>query len=661
MKKYIFSVICIAAAIFSATNVFAQGALPEPGHSIFGDALQFSKKVTAIDQYNYTIDIEAFVTGETKTITEEYHKPIDAILVLDVSASMETTMGRTSRLDALKKAVSTFLTTLATDSKLKDGEHHKVSIIKYACNIPGENSKDLNGNPVTIYGNDKYFHEYNPGVKDYKANYTQIVSDLGNISNDNLDELKNKVNSLSSNGATRADYGMQLAGIVAEKETDSERPIVIIMFTDGEPGDRGFDSEYSDWQPGAYPTAVKTIGESYKLKQKGATVYTIGVFESISENTPTSWYMNYVSSNYKNAQKGFSFTETKGSLGNSTKGNDGKYYRVQSYNKIEWENVTKESSTKDSKEHFFNTTDASELSKIFETIAEESTKGGSKVDLDAKTTTVVDIVSADFKLPSDITQESHSKVKVYYAKTIGREVKDGKDDFKFETKVSLDTVTVNIGKDASGNDQITLGNFDFAKNYVSEKFKENGDPTEPRTFTGGKIILSFPIEIDPESEGGASVATNTIQSGIYKDGKQVATFELPTVKIPNILIVKDGLHKGESAIFKVTGEGSTFYAVITGDKGVGDSTRIKIQKAGRYTVEEQAWSWAYTPSAVTEGYDKDDNNTSGSGATLIRNVNADTEDTTAKATIFKFKNSDKASTPAHGEDIENNRFVKKAN
>lgn len=78
----------------------------------------------------------------------------------------------------------------------------------------------------------------------------------------------------------------------ADARPDAQK--VIIFFTDGTPGNYGFDAE----------VANEAISTSKQLKEAGALVYSIGIFDGADEDSTaedTNQYMQGVSSNYPDA------------------------------------------------------------------------------------------------------------------------------------------------------------------------------------------------------------------------------------------------------------------------------------------------------------------------------------------------------------------------
>ena len=132
-------------------------------------------------------------------------------------------------------------------------------------------------------------------------------------------ELKNTVGYIEPAGATRADYGLELARDMSGRE-DAQK--VVVFFTDGTPTDvRNFN-----------PTvANNAIVAAKKMKGKGATVYTIGIFDDANPaDEPTNYwtsdenkFMHAVSSNYPNAT-----SYTTNELGKRTENSD--FYKAAS-------------------------------------------------------------------------------------------------------------------------------------------------------------------------------------------------------------------------------------------------------------------------------------------------------------------------------------------
>lgn len=122
-------------------------------------------------------------------------------------------------------------------------------------------------------------------------NYSQIVTCLTAYNSKTVSNGTDMINALNAEGATRADYGMEKA-VESLSSARSSAQKVVIFFTDGVP------TSESKWSSGVANTA---ISQSCELKQGGAVVYSIGVFaEADPADTSKNFnaYMHGVSSNY---------------------------------------------------------------------------------------------------------------------------------------------------------------------------------------------------------------------------------------------------------------------------------------------------------------------------------------------------------------------------
>lgn len=222
--------------------------------------------------------------------------PLDIVLVLDVSGSMEdpiTSTDTTKRITILKDSINQFIESFAENNSKQSDEKYqsRISIIKFA----GDKSDKV--------GNDTYTENR------YRYNYTQIMNDFFTATNDNKAKLEDVVNSISPAGATRSDFAMELAlkQINQSKNDESRKDAKRIVFfvTDGQPTTlNNFDDD----------VANGAINTSKEIK-KDAEVYTFGMF-SLTDPSITghvgsgSWsdaekfnaYMHGVSSNYSDAQ-----------------------------------------------------------------------------------------------------------------------------------------------------------------------------------------------------------------------------------------------------------------------------------------------------------------------------------------------------------------------
>ena len=212
--------------------------------------------------------------------------PLDIVLVLDVSGSMEEDFGtgNQTKLDSLKDAVNNFLDEAANVNKgiSDDDKKINVSLVKFAGNRNDEIG-------------DKTYRE---GSHIY--NYSQIVKPLTTCDTDNVGTLKEAVNKLTARGATQADFGLEyaqkaLSGSGNRKDANK----IVIFFTDGSPTS-------SDGYEGG--VAHDAIQNAQQLKTNKVQIYTIGIFDGANSAAPDknssaeNTFMHAVSSNYPNAE-----------------------------------------------------------------------------------------------------------------------------------------------------------------------------------------------------------------------------------------------------------------------------------------------------------------------------------------------------------------------
>ena len=247
------------------------------------------KTVEAGEESDFVTTLSA-ISSTSNTITT-VPKPLDIVLVLDASGSMNDPMGggdTTKRIDALKTAAGTFIDKIAEENaKISDeSKRHQVAIVKFS------------GDKTTKVGNDTY----REGGHTY--NYSQTMKILTPCLGDGKDSLKSTVNSIRPAGATRADYGMELAEDIPSDREDAKK--VVLFFTDGSP------TSYSSFESSVADSA---INKANSLKKDGTVIYTIGIFSGANPGTDPAAsitinenkFMHAVSSNYPAATSNISY------------------------------------------------------------------------------------------------------------------------------------------------------------------------------------------------------------------------------------------------------------------------------------------------------------------------------------------------------------------
>lgn len=443
------------------------------------DGLLLNKQATKVSDNQYKISLEVATTGTvTETTTQ---KANDIVLVLDQSGSMQESFGSVTRQAALKTAVKSFLDSV--HSNYTSQANHRVSIVTFASSATT------------------------------KAALTEMSASGTNT-------LKSKIDSLSDSpaGGTQIDDGLSLAQSIIGRSGDaSSRNKVVVVFTDGVPGNTGFD----------IGVANDALATAQALKNNHTTIYTVGIFNGANVNqyygkypeyNPTSetglaggyWeerggsdrvdpdipaanrFMNYLSSNH---------TSAASSLGLSSA------YVWSWWNAYLRYTLTADTLKAQNSGYYLTASDESGLSNIFQSIASKIETP--TIQLDA-TTHVHDIVSPQFNIPANT-----SSIRVYKQEYLTN------GQFA-STRQALTGVDVSVDQ---GTNSMDLTGYNFNDHFLSETAKEDG------TY-GQKLIIEFTITMKDGFLGGDNVTTNMPGSGIYYNGSLVGSFTSPEVDVP---------------------------------------------------------------------------------------------------------------------------------
>lgn len=446
-----------------AQMMMANAISPMEGEETVPDGLEISKNIYWDEEENtYKIKLEAYTTGDI-TVSGGDVVPADIVLVLDTSGSMDDCLvcgnGWLShiwsdhdfvrRMDALKEAADDFIDSVYKSAR-DDGVDHRIAIVSFDSS-------------ASVEDNLTYVIDPNTG-----ANRTQV--------------LKNTIDGLEAGGATRIDSGLtQVNDRIFKNSSSEDRNRIVIAFTDGEP------SSYSDYNS---DVANAAISQAYTLKhQKGATIYSVGVFSGADGSNPgnlpnndedgrANRFMHLISSNYLNAQN----MSSPGTLNPSVQDSDDSYY--------------------------LSAGDQETLNQIFEKISDEVQGGEADVQLDANAV-IKDVMSDYFEVATNNTND----IEVSFEQAVytnGQLSWTQDDDYDRDT-IHKEIVTKN------NKQVVNVSGFDFDHNFVSENGREEGNVEQSGNFHGRKIVITFPIERKDGFLGGNNVPTNDSASGIYQN------------------------------------------------------------------------------------------------------------------------------------------------
>ena len=478
MKKRLTAMLMVVALLVS---LLSTGAMAVDGTGTDGDkpvtevstssnGITINKKVTT-ENGQSSLSIEAYVSG---TVSSPTTKPLDIVLVLDQSGSMaydfdgdSTSTNSARRQYAMKQAVHEFISSVADNS----GNEHRMAIVTFG----GSANTLQNWTTVDTAGEQR------------------LSRTINNLSN-------------TPEGATNVAAGMtQAESLMHSARPDAEQ--VVIVFTDGVPTT---SNSYNN------TTADNAVKAAKRLKDGGATIYTIGIFNGADpdeiygedgEGTPGevgyTWsaerilfwgdvsevevgganrFLNLLSSNYPTATS------------------DGATYDTWDILFVAQDSFTiTENFDRGEGNYYLTASDSDSLTDVFEEIAGEINPS---VNAD-ETSVLTDTLSDYFvfgALGSGSGDYSNVKVEVYNATGSGNSPDWEKDD-----------VFVTSGIDVSvKGETINVTGFDYSA-YPVVKNDE--------TWQGKKLVITFPIQPDANATWGPSgnYDTNAANSAGLQD------------------------------------------------------------------------------------------------------------------------------------------------
>lgn len=311
----------------------------------------------------------------------------------------------TSRMTALKNAVTTFSNSVAEKAKGPDGTAGTADDVNHRIAMVGfSNTYDYYYQNTELFiGSNTY--RYGRISRDHYASAFQDMNTSQGISN-----VKKSIVALTAEGATYINHGVELGNNVFEHNpipTGEKRNRVMIVFTDGQPG----FSEYESKVASSAINQAKITKDNYQ-----ATVYSVGIFNGADATVP----------------------------GNKTGNN---------VEKCNWfmQNLSSNNGIVQSPSYYLSAADSNALNNIFETISDNIESGGSSVQLGAETV-MKDVISDSFQLPQGTVP---TDIKAYTATYTGENI--------FAPKEPFNDAHIAISKDGR---TVSITNFDYSKNWV---------------------------------------------------------------------------------------------------------------------------------------------------------------------------------------------------
>lgn len=511
------------------------------------EGLELAKSVTDNHDGTYTINLEAYTTGEIKTSTGV--KPVDIVLLVDMSTSMKNNFS-----DSGYAYTEVYASDLSEDERyyVKAGNRYVTCTWCDTCEAwtdgctwffvhiggnkytPKKSSEDATQGSVQFYTRESV--QSMTRLEALKKAATSFITDVADKGNNRIaivgfhdyavslsdgfhdattDEtiLKNAINGIGPNdlkAATDHDDALEAAEALFQGSDTSaaERQRVVVLFTDGEPE----PLNDGDWSSATVRDAVES---AYRLKNTyAAAVYCISVApgtDAASMSSPMDKYMSYVSSNYPNAR----YTGSQITPDNWESEPD---YEQRVVNQI-----TPGAQADISKGSFYlSASSMSALQNIFQQIASQT--GGSSISL-GSSAVVKDIVTPYFNMP-----DNASNVTVQAIDCLSYVTATGEATWGTTGTTLTEAVTIE-------GSQIGVTGFDFDRNFVSETGRVEDDVTQAGDFHGRKLVISFTITPKKGFLGGNGVPTNE-SAGIYASSDATEPLATATVDPVDVAIEK---------------------------------------------------------------------------------------------------------------------------
>lgn len=589
--------------------------------------LVLNKTATLGNDGTYTIQLEAFSTGEVTTVSTQ--TPTDIVLVLDVSGSMDENFTYTSG-----QQWTSVRDDFGTNNGPTDAYHHcpdgsyspvewtewggwwATGRHRYVCtnchasrkwdtptrfeHIPGEGDNDswnlwrysdITETKAKLPALKEAVNNFLAGVADENAaisdtnlqHQVAIVKFASEITNSSIGDDKDwygynctqtiagmtTVTTENLSGLTDKVNDLDAGGATA---ADKGLQMAQGILNDTAAGRNKVVVLFTDGEPtygNRFETTVANaaVRTAKALKDNDTTVYSIGVVSGANPDDTTgrtNAYLNAVSSNYPNAS---SYTN----LGDG--GNNGYYKTIAT---------------------------SGSLANIFEEIEEDITTTTIELDANAQ---LRDFLNDGFVL----TQRSQVTVQTDTYK--GRD-SGGNRVFANSPK----TVNATVDKNTENN-TVTVSGFDFSTKYLVD-----GSKPDENDFTaavqGEKLIVTITgVEATDPAVTNGLISTNTRSSGIYEDSDAIvpfARFPQPMTQLSSKVYVLDYAKQANltgmpNATTHMDGDGMNYFATantyLDEDYGTVSSstytpTTMNWNGYDQYYVFGQ---WNNIPEGVTTG------------------------------------------------------------
>ncbi len=573
MKSYINKIISVLMCITMIFAIAVPLCVPVSSEGTETTETSGLEMTKSYDASTGLLTLVSYVTGETITQTITKINPTDVVLVLDTTSSMEwdcNVATKLSHLDSLCKDYADsykYHTGLFSNKDVRwneingyweydSGGWTKITEVTSSKYIKCDRLTALKGATTefirTISASSP---DSRVGIVTFGSGDSQAIikNELTYCNEDGKNALLSTISGLSADNASTAQSTGLKRGLSVFDLT-STRQKTMILFTDGEPVAEDYN---------------KGIIQAKEVKDNGVTLYTVGIFSSVTDEITT--YMNYMSSKYP------SVTSMETSKPASV---DGEYYYLVN--------------------------DSNSLGSILQQISETIISQQAKIQtLDSKTV-LKDIISEKFSLD----KENDKKVHIYTSAYIGE------NQWAAPVEVGqADGITYTLSDEKT----VDVKGFDYSANWCGLE-NINGK----NVYRGKRLIVTIPIKPADGAQGESGVNTNDPGSGIIPTGEEapLQNFPVPTTDLPtDIKIIKrfDGDYIPSGKTFelaasvtdcitgylpadadnytKATTAPNSYDNIVLGKDGVYDGVKNILVKS-----DKRSSSVTVTEKAVPAGY-----------------------------------------------------------
>lgn len=524
--------------------------------------MHLSKTAHLEDDGTYTINLEAYATGETTTTTTTEAVPLDIVLVLDQSGSMNEGMSYTYTLENKKgysyndinSSPRYYLDTTDGNYYEVQGEKTGTLVKKYFLYYEkGGTTYYLNGNNVA--------QNKPSGVSSSRRIIWNGQLYSGTVVKTKLEALKDAVSNfvdVVKEKATADNVHHRIAMVGFASESGYGNNTEILSVAGGNSGSVGVkynSDEYTDAKRNAFQdtstgagntmlnnainaldangatradlgmTMAKDILDANSLKNDSKRKQLVIMFTDGSPTSSTGFEDGVankaigISKSLKEDQKTTVYTIGifKGADPTSTSTNENKYMNYISTNYPSAEDLNN-SGDGGNKGYYLAASSADGLNKIFESISNTITTPSTTVTLDSEAV-MKDILSDDFTLPEGYNAKDKISIS-----TVPGSITDG-------NLINWETENVSADIEATTNDNtIDVTGFNYSQEYIAPG------------HNGKKLVVTIKGVIPKDSAAtGEKVYTNNEASGIYAKGatEPAAKFPRPQVVLTNKAYVLD--------------------------------------------------------------------------------------------------------------------------